>query len=168
MRWPLRKFYTFNHLVDSYRNTLSKWAVGFRYENFTLKLARWKKRLASCGPTVLGRQYFLRVGYPILLSTGRWMVMLEIKAKIHWHTSILENIIERKKKMVRTIIVNESSFWPAIRIATFEPAWTHVGRPDSKQFTTIFTWQTGSRHFTQNIYKGKKIIVCTSAYNIHG
>jgi hypothetical protein len=30
----------FNHLVDSYRNTISEWAVGFRYGNFTLKLAR--------------------------------------------------------------------------------------------------------------------------------
>jgi hypothetical protein len=30
-------------LVDSYRNTISEWAVGFRYGNFTLKLARGKK-----------------------------------------------------------------------------------------------------------------------------
>ena len=87
----------------------------------------------------------------IFSSTGWWMVMLEVKAKIQWHTTcsdVLESIREKEKKMVRTIIVNESSFWPAIRIATFEPAWTHVGRPDSKQFTTIITWQTGSRHFT--------------------
>jgi hypothetical protein len=40
MRWPLRNLYTFNHLVDSYRNTISEWAVGFRHGNFTLKLAR--------------------------------------------------------------------------------------------------------------------------------
>ena len=46
MRWPLRNFYTFHHLVDSYRNTISEWAVGFRYRNFTLKLARGKKSLA--------------------------------------------------------------------------------------------------------------------------
>jgi hypothetical protein len=49
MRWPLRNFYTFNHLVDSYRNTISKWAVGFRYKNFTLKLARGKKSLPPKG-----------------------------------------------------------------------------------------------------------------------
>ena len=34
----IEKLYTFNHLVDSYRNTISEWAVGFRYGNFTLKL----------------------------------------------------------------------------------------------------------------------------------
>ena len=39
MRWPLRNFYNFNHLVDSYRNTISEWVVGFRYGNFNLKLA---------------------------------------------------------------------------------------------------------------------------------
>ena len=50
MRWPLRNFYTFNHLVDSYRITISEWAVAFRqYGNFTLKLD-------------LGRQAFLPVG----------------------------------------------------------------------------------------------------------
>jgi hypothetical protein len=47
MRWPLRNFYTFNHLVDSYRNTISEWAMGFRYGNFTLKLAREKKSIFS-------------------------------------------------------------------------------------------------------------------------
>ena len=62
MRWPLRNFYTFNHLVDSYRNTISERAMGFRYGNFTLKLARGKKSLASRGPTALGRQAFLPVG----------------------------------------------------------------------------------------------------------
>ena len=59
MRWPFRNFYTFNHLVDSYRNKISEWAVGFRYGNFTWKLARGKKSLASRGPTALGRQAFL-------------------------------------------------------------------------------------------------------------
>ena len=29
----------FNHLVDSYRNTISEWAVCFRYGNFTLTQA---------------------------------------------------------------------------------------------------------------------------------
>jgi hypothetical protein len=51
-----------NHLVDSYRNTISEWAVGFRYGNFTLKLALGKKSLASHGPTAHGRQAFLPVG----------------------------------------------------------------------------------------------------------
>jgi hypothetical protein len=37
-------------------------AVGFRYGNFTLKLAHGKKSLASRGPTALGRQAFLPVG----------------------------------------------------------------------------------------------------------
>jgi hypothetical protein len=58
----LRNFYTFNHLVDSYRNTISEWAVGFSYGNCTLKLARGKKSLASRGPTALARQAFLPVG----------------------------------------------------------------------------------------------------------
>ena len=62
MRWQLRNFYTFHHLVDSYRNTIYEWAVGFRYGNFTLKLARGKKSLASRGPTALGSQDFLPVG----------------------------------------------------------------------------------------------------------
>ena len=57
----IEKFYTFHHLVDSYRNTISEWAMGFRYGNFTLKLAREKKSLASRGPTALGRQAFLPV-----------------------------------------------------------------------------------------------------------
>ena len=39
----------FHHLVDSYRNTISEWTVDFRYGNFTLKLARGKKSLASRG-----------------------------------------------------------------------------------------------------------------------
>ena len=38
--------------------TISEWAVGFRYGNFTLKLALGKKSLASRGPTALGRQAF--------------------------------------------------------------------------------------------------------------
>jgi hypothetical protein len=49
MGWPLKNFYTFNHLVD---NKISEWAVGFRNGNFTLKLARGKKNLASCGRPV--------------------------------------------------------------------------------------------------------------------
>ena len=51
-----------NGLVNSYRNTISEWAMGFRYGNFTLKLARGKKSLAFRGPTALGRQAFLPVG----------------------------------------------------------------------------------------------------------
>ena len=56
MQWPLRNFYTFIHLVYSNRKTISKWTVGFRYGNFTLKLARGKKKqpclLWSYGPWV--------------------------------------------------------------------------------------------------------------------
>ena len=59
MRWPLKKFYTFHHLADFNRNTVPEWTMGFRYGNFTLKLARGKKSLASHGPTTLGRQVFL-------------------------------------------------------------------------------------------------------------
>jgi hypothetical protein len=44
------------HLVDSYRNTISKWAVDFRNGNVTLKLARGKKSLASHGPTALAHR----------------------------------------------------------------------------------------------------------------
>ena len=64
MRWPLRNFNTFNHLVDSYRNTISELAVGFRYGYLTLKLAGRKKSLVSCvcEPMALGSQDFLPVG----------------------------------------------------------------------------------------------------------
>ena len=68
-KWPLRNFFTFHHLVDSYRNTISEWAVAFRYGNFfipwvekTLKLARGKEKLTSRGPTALGKKAFLPVG----------------------------------------------------------------------------------------------------------
>ena len=47
MRLPLRYFYTFSSLDG----LLQEWAVDFRYGNFTLKLARGKKSLASHGPT---------------------------------------------------------------------------------------------------------------------
>ena len=75
MRWPLRNFYTFNHLFDSYRNTISEWAVGFRYGNFTLKLARGKKSLASCGLWPLGGKLFFpwanfKVKFPYLKPTA--------------------------------------------------------------------------------------------------
>ena len=36
----LKIFYTFHHLVDSYRNTISEWAMGFRHGNFASKLVR--------------------------------------------------------------------------------------------------------------------------------
>ena len=55
MQLPLRYFYTFSSLDG----LLQEWAVGFRYGNFTLKLALGKKSLASRGPTALGRQAFL-------------------------------------------------------------------------------------------------------------
>jgi hypothetical protein len=49
----IEKFLYLSSLVDSYRNTISEWAVGFRYGNFTL-FNRGKKSLASRGPTVPG------------------------------------------------------------------------------------------------------------------
>ena len=49
---------TFDHLVDSYRNTISECAMGFKYEKFSLKLARVKKSLHPKGR----RQVFLPVG----------------------------------------------------------------------------------------------------------
>ena len=58
----IEKVLYLSSLDDSYRNTISELVVGFRYENFTLKLTRGKKCLASCGPTILGRQAFLPVG----------------------------------------------------------------------------------------------------------
>ena len=51
MRWPLRNFYTFDHVLDSYRNTIFEWAVGFRYDNITVKLVLGKKNLACRRPT---------------------------------------------------------------------------------------------------------------------
>jgi hypothetical protein len=45
-----------------YRNTISEWAVGFKYGNFTLKLTCGKKSLASRGPKALRKQAFLHVG----------------------------------------------------------------------------------------------------------
>ena len=56
MRWPLKKFYTFHHLADFNRNTVSEWTMGFRYGNFTLKLARGKKSLASLGNPIFYTQ----------------------------------------------------------------------------------------------------------------
>ena len=48
-------------MVNSYRNTISEWAVVFRYENFFIprvekasKISPWEKNLASRGPTALG------------------------------------------------------------------------------------------------------------------
>ena len=59
MRWPLRNFNIFNHLVDSDRNTISELAVGLRYGYLTLKLAGGKKSLVSCEPMALESQDFL-------------------------------------------------------------------------------------------------------------
>ena len=56
------------HLVDSYRNTISKWAVGFRYGNFTLKLARGKKSLASRGLIFGGEEISIPETQPIRKS----------------------------------------------------------------------------------------------------
>ena len=68
MQWPIRNFYIFNHLVNSYKNTISEWAVGFRYENFTLKLARGYKSLASCGLIFVGEEISIPETQPIFLS----------------------------------------------------------------------------------------------------
>ena len=55
--------------TNSYRNTISKWAVVFRYENFLIprvekssKISPWEKNLASRGPTALGRTIFFALG----------------------------------------------------------------------------------------------------------
>ena len=56
-------------LVNSYRNTISEWAVVVRYENFFIprvkkssKISPWEKNLASRGPTALGRARFFTRG----------------------------------------------------------------------------------------------------------
>jgi hypothetical protein len=97
MRWPLRNFYTFHHLVDSYRNTISEWALGFCYGNFTLKLASGKKSLASRGPTALarglifgGEEISIPETRPIqkYYNSGLASEMGQIKKiKAHYHTS---------------------------------------------------------------------------------
>jgi hypothetical protein len=58
-----------NCLVNSYRNTISEWAMVFRYENFFIlrvenssKISPWEKNLASRGPTALGRAIFFALG----------------------------------------------------------------------------------------------------------
>ena len=58
-----------NCLVNSYRNTISEWAVVVRYENFFIprvkkssKISPWEKNLASRGPTALGRTKFFARG----------------------------------------------------------------------------------------------------------
>ena len=58
MRWPLRNFCTFNHLLDSYRNVISKSAVGFNFGNFTLTLALGKKSFSSFGLIFKGGKSF--------------------------------------------------------------------------------------------------------------
>ena len=75
MQWPLRNFYTFHHLVDSYRNTISEWAVCFRYGNFTLKLAREKKSLASRGLIFGGEEISIPETRPIRKSYISWTKM---------------------------------------------------------------------------------------------
>ena len=53
MRWPLRNFYTFNYLVESYRNTISKCAVGFMYiRKFHLKISPCEEK--PCLPQAYG------------------------------------------------------------------------------------------------------------------
>ena len=56
-------------MVNSYRNTISEWAVVFRYENFFIprvekasKISPWEKNLASRRPTALGRTKFFALG----------------------------------------------------------------------------------------------------------
>ena len=56
-------------MVNSYRNTISEWAVVVRYENFFIprvkkssKISPWEKNLASRGPTALGRTTFFALG----------------------------------------------------------------------------------------------------------
>ena len=56
-------------MVNSYRNTISEWAVVVRYENFFIprvekssKISPWEKNLASRGPTALGRTRFFALG----------------------------------------------------------------------------------------------------------
>jgi hypothetical protein len=68
MGWPLRNFYTFNYLVDSYRNTISEWAVDFRYGNFTLKSVHGKKSIASSGLIFGGKEIFIPETRPIQKS----------------------------------------------------------------------------------------------------
>jgi hypothetical protein len=54
--------------IDSYRNTISEWGVGFRYGNFTLKLARGKKNLASRGLIFGGEEISIPETRPIRKS----------------------------------------------------------------------------------------------------
>ena len=55
--------------IDSNRNTISEWAVIFRYGNFFIPwvkkssiISPWEKNLASRGPTALGRTKFFALG----------------------------------------------------------------------------------------------------------
>ena len=55
--------------IDSNRNTISEWAVIFRYGNFFIPrvkkssiISPWEKNLASRGPTALGRTRFFALG----------------------------------------------------------------------------------------------------------
>ena len=68
MQWTLRNVYTFHHLVDSYRNAISKWAMRFRDGNFNLKLARGKKSLASRGLIFGGEEISIPETQPIRKS----------------------------------------------------------------------------------------------------
>ena len=55
MQWPLRNFYTFHHLVDFYRNTISEWAFGmgsgFQVWKLHLKNSLWGNKSCLLGPT---------------------------------------------------------------------------------------------------------------------
>ena len=55
--------------IDSNRNTISEWAVIFRYGNFFIPwvkkssiISPWEKNLASRGPTALGKTRFFALG----------------------------------------------------------------------------------------------------------
>jgi hypothetical protein len=86
MRWPLKHFYTFNHMVDSYRNTISKWTVGFRYGNFTLKLAHGKKSLASRGLIFGCEEISIPETRPIRKSyiSTRCLISCQTRTKKSW------------------------------------------------------------------------------------
>ena len=98
-QWPLRNFYTSNYLVDSYGNTISGWAVGLTYGNFSIKLAHVKKPCIPCAYGFWDASFFF-----LWASFWRWRNFHTITRPI-WKSYILDNLPNWKSDR------NENIFW---------------------------------------------------------
>ena len=145
IRWPLRNFNTFHHLVDSYRNTISKWAVGFRYQNFTSKLAHGNKSLASCGLIFVGEDISIPETQPIQKSyISLWIPIKSVAKPIN---NFFYNLQEKRKLMDLKILEDhQSSFQPLLSpVLSYKKDRVVTWRQDSLQLKIQISKLSGSR-----------------------